>query len=37
MRVRLIALLAVGAIVLTGCGGGGGTVSSQSQALGSID
>jgi peptide/nickel transport system substrate-binding protein len=37
VRVRLVALLAVGAIVLTGCGGGGGTVSSQSQALGSID
>jgi peptide/nickel transport system substrate-binding protein len=37
VRVRLIALLAVGALALTACGGGGGTVSSQSQALGSID
>ena len=37
MRVRLVAVLAVGALVLAGCGGGGGAVSAPSQTVGYTD
>jgi peptide/nickel transport system substrate-binding protein len=35
--VRLVAVLAVGALVLAGCGGGGGAVSAPSQTVGYTD
>ena len=37
MRARLVAVLAIGAALLAGCGGGGATVSQQSQGLGNSD
>ena len=37
MNVRLVAVVAVGALALAGCGGGGGAVSAPSQTVGYTD